>query len=325
MDYTDAALQPITVGDCSRLRLGPRRDLIRHHHQFDDILAPPEFLRGEDPNGRATRMPYASQQGKQYPGTHSFPRRYFRQPDGSTRVEWAPYWAYRVQVQRLESPGDRWHRWHASRGLSWLSYPTRIARSRSRTGRVSRFPAHDRLDHSGIRQAPGAVRRGGRGARAVARVKLLALQDVPEESFEPPVTSLGEYLDTPIPIPPSLVWPTIVVRGEITATLGRAGKGKTTMNLNRILRWGCGRPLYDSFRDKEGKPYLAPTDPIKSLIIENEGLGGHVPSQDGRDAEQLRRPAHRRGPRADPRERHGLGRRRLLRPQAGQRRRLGQG
>lgn len=111
-------------------------------------------------------------------------------------------------------------------------------------------------------------------ARELSRVKLLALQDVPDESFEPPVTSLGEYLDTPIPIPPSLVWPTIVVRGEITATLGRAGKGKTTMNLNRILRWGCGRPLYDSFRDKEGKPYLAPTDPIKSLIIENEGSAG---------------------------------------------------
>ena len=48
-------------------------------------------------------------------------------------------------------------------------------------------------------------------ARELSRVKLLALQDVPEESFEPPVTSLGDYLDTPIPIPPSLVWPTIVV------------------------------------------------------------------------------------------------------------------
>ena len=148
-------------------------------------------------------------------------------------------------------------------------------------------------------------------ARELARAKLLALNDVPEETFEPPVTTLGDYLDTPIPIPPSLVWPTIVVRGEITATLGRAGKGKTTMNLNRILRWGCGRPLYDSFRDKEGKPYLAPGDPVKTLIIEKRGLGGHVPSQDGRDAEQLRRPTHRRGPRADPRERHGLGRRRL--------------
>ena len=55
-----------------------------------------------------------------------FPRRYFRQPDGSTHIEWAPYWAYRAQVQRLESPGDRWH---ASRGLSWLSYPSRIAKS----------------------------------------------------------------------------------------------------------------------------------------------------------------------------------------------------
>ena len=128
MDYMDAALQPINIGDC--LCYGSARGEISFGviTKFDDILAPPEFLRGEDPNGQATRMPYASQQGKQYPGTHSFPRRYFRQPDGSTRVEWAPYWAYRVQVQRLESPGDRWHRWHASRGLSWLSYPTRIAK-----------------------------------------------------------------------------------------------------------------------------------------------------------------------------------------------------
>ena len=125
MDYTDAALQPITVGNC--LVYGSARGEISFGiiTKFDDILAPPEFLRGEDPNGRATRMPYASQQGKQYHSTHSFPRRNFRQPDGSRHAEWAPYWAYRVQVQRLESPGDRWR---ASRGLSWLSYPTRIAK-----------------------------------------------------------------------------------------------------------------------------------------------------------------------------------------------------
>ena len=136
MDYRDAALQPITDRRLHGLLVyGSARGEISFGviTKFDDILAPPEFLRGEDPNGRATRMPYASQQGKQYPGTHSFPRRYFRQPDGSTRVEWAPYWAYRVQVQRLESPGDRWHRWHASRGLSWLLV-SRRGSPRSRPG-----------------------------------------------------------------------------------------------------------------------------------------------------------------------------------------------
>mgnify|MGYP000945715190 FL=1 len=125
MDYMDAALQPINIGDC--LCYGSARGEISFGliTAFDDILPPPEFLRGDNPADQATQMPYASRAGAAYPGKHTFPRRYFRQPDGSTHVEWAPYWAYRVQVQRLESPGDRWH---ASRGLIWLSYPTRIAK-----------------------------------------------------------------------------------------------------------------------------------------------------------------------------------------------------
>lgn len=125
MDYTDAALQPITVGDC--LVYGSARGEISFGiiTKFDELLSPPQFLRGEDPRERGDRMPYASQQHKPYPGKHSFPVRYVRHPDGSVECQWAPDWAYRVQVQRLESPGDRWH---ASRGLSWLSYPTRIAK-----------------------------------------------------------------------------------------------------------------------------------------------------------------------------------------------------
>lgn len=111
-------------------------------------------------------------------------------------------------------------------------------------------------------------------ARLIARAKMLGAQDAPDEAFEPPVTSLADYLATPIENPPSLVYPTICVRGEITATLGRAGKGKTTMNLNRLLRWGAGLPMYDGFCDSEGKSYLAPEEPIRSLIIENEGSAG---------------------------------------------------
>lgn len=106
------------------------------------------------------------------------------------------------------------------------------------------------------------------------RAKLLAMNTVPDEAFEPPVTPLGQYLDTPIEVPPALVHPTIVVRGEITATLGRAGYGKTTMNLNRLLRWGAGLPLFDSFASPEGEHYLMPDKPLRVLIIENEGSAG---------------------------------------------------
>lgn len=111
-------------------------------------------------------------------------------------------------------------------------------------------------------------------ASMLKRAEMLAMGQAKDTAFEPPVMSLGEYLDTPIEIPPSLVWPTIVVRGELTATLGRAGKGKTTMNLNRLVRWAAGLPLFDSFSNKEGDHYLMPARPLRILIIENEGAAG---------------------------------------------------
>jgi hypothetical protein len=115
-------------------------------------------------------------------------------------------------------------------------------------------------------------------ARLIKRAELLGAKEVPDAAFEPPVKTLGEYLDTPIEIPPSLVWPTIVVRGEITTTLGRAGKGKTTMNLNRVLKWAAGKPLFETFTSPhekdEGRAYLSPEQPLKTLILENEGSAG---------------------------------------------------
>jgi AAA domain len=113
-------------------------------------------------------------------------------------------------------------------------------------------------------------------ARFVKQAELLGAKEVPKSAFEPPVMSLGQYLDTPIEIPPSLVWPTIVVRREITTTLGRAGKGKTTMNINRILKWACGRPMFDGFTDPKDpdKTFLSPDKPLKALILENEGSAG---------------------------------------------------
>lgn len=113
-------------------------------------------------------------------------------------------------------------------------------------------------------------------ARLMKRAEMLGMNAVPEEAFEPPVTPLGLYLDTPIEVPASLVWPTIVVRGEITATLGRAGKGKTTMNLNRVLKWACGRAMLDGFTSPhdDDQTYLDPIEPRKTLILENEGSAG---------------------------------------------------
>jgi hypothetical protein len=108
-------------------------------------------------------------------------------------------------------------------------------------------------------------------AALLKRAEMLAMGVARDEAFEPPVINLGDYLDTPIPIPPSLVWPTTVVRGELTATLGRAGKGKTTMNLNRLIRWAAGKPLFDDFINKGGDVYLKPSHPLKVLVIENEG------------------------------------------------------
>lgn len=110
--------------------------------------------------------------------------------------------------------------------------------------------------------------------QALARVRILAADALPDEAFEPEVASLRDYLAKPIEIPPSLVWPTIAVRGEITTTLGRAGKGKTTMNLNRIFAWAAGRPLFNGWTDHEGNEYLKPDGPLRTLIAENEGNAG---------------------------------------------------
>lgn len=71
--------------------------------------------------------------------------------------------------------------------------------------------------------------------RLLARVKMTALQAAPEGAFAADVRSMREYLDTPIEIPPSLVWPTIAVRGEITTTLGRSGKGKRNSDDTPVL------------------------------------------------------------------------------------------
>lgn len=110
--------------------------------------------------------------------------------------------------------------------------------------------------------------------RMLASIKLRAVNLAPESAFEPDVSSLRDYLAKPIILPPSLVWPTIAVRGEITTTLGRAGKGKTTMNINRIFAWSAGRSMFPGWCDKDGNEYLKPEKPLRTMIAENEGNAG---------------------------------------------------
>ncbi len=48
----------------------------------------------------------------------------------------------------------------------------------------------------------------------------------------------------------------------------------TTFSLNRILRWGAGLPMFDGWVDSRGAPNLAPSNPLRVLVIENEGAAG---------------------------------------------------
>lgn len=118
-------------------------------------------------------------------------------------------------------------------------------------------------------------------ARAIAKAKMLGMQNAPDSAFEAPIRTLGEYLASPIEIPPVLVEPLLVVRGGLHATIGRAGKGKTVVSLNRLLKWSCGRPLFDDWKDADGNAFLRPSHPLRILIIENEGAAGMFHKQIG--------------------------------------------
>ena len=115
----------------------------------------------------------------------------------------------------------------------------------------------------------------------VSRAKMLAMQQAAPEAFEPPVRTLGEYLEWDIPVPPVLVEPSLLVRGGLLCTVGRAGKGKTQMNLNRLMKWACGRAPFEGVKNKEDVAILGPTQPLKTLIIENEGAAGMFHRQIG--------------------------------------------
>lgn len=114
------------------------------------------------------------------------------------------------------------------------------------------------------------------------RATLIAMNEADPEVFEPPIATLEEYLATPIEVPPSLVSPEgLLVRGGLVAVIGRAGKGKTVLNLNRFLRWAAGKPLFAGLTDPEGNVLLKPERPLKILVIENEGAAGMFHKQIG--------------------------------------------
>lgn len=104
---------------------------------------------------------------------------------------------------------------------------------------------------------------------AFARINAGVTMAAPVDEVDPPapITTLGEFLDVDYPLPPFLVAGGQVVRGEITALIARAGKGKTTLVRNRMIRWAAGRPLFDELSDCQ-----VPVGPLKILLIENEGV-----------------------------------------------------
>lgn len=107
--------------------------------------------------------------------------------------------------------------------------------------------------------------------RGLKVIETLATNAAPsEEVGKPPVATMGEYLDRELAEAPVLVHPGIMARGAITAMVARGGKGKTTVSLNRLIRWSMGKPLFDELPD-----VMRPEKPLRSLIIENEGAPGH--------------------------------------------------
>jgi RecA-family ATPase len=131
-------------------------------------------------------------------------------------------------------------------------------------------------------QLLGQITDAAERERWLAQLKLMAVQQAPDEAFEPPIRTLEQYLNDPITIPPTLVSPDHLVRGGLNAMIGRSGKGKTVFCLNRALRWAAGLPLFDEWKDSKGEHVMAPLDgPLKGLIVENEGAAGMFHRQIG--------------------------------------------
>jgi hypothetical protein len=105
--------------------------------------------------------------------------------------------------------------------------------------------------------------------RVLKQVQLRAASATSDESIgKAPIITLGDYLAQAIEVPPRLVEPALVVRGGIFCITGAPGKGKTSFMLNCLISWASGRDMFP------GCDQLTASQPIRSLIIENEGAPG---------------------------------------------------
>lgn len=107
--------------------------------------------------------------------------------------------------------------------------------------------------------------------KTLRQLQLIVAAGAPAEALEEPapIRSLGDYLENPPPVPPELVTPKFLVRGGLTVTAGRAGYGKTSIHLNRLMPWAAGEPMFERL-----KTAFVPEKPLRILVIENEGAGG---------------------------------------------------
>ncbi len=113
----------------------------------------------------------------------------------------------------------------------------------------------------------------------ITRLRSAAILTAPDDKVErkPPIKSLGEFLATEIDVPPDLVMPGVLVRGEISALIAGSGYGKTHLTVGRLLRWAAGRPLFNDLPKVQ-----APTGALRILLVENEGAPHKFQQEIGR-------------------------------------------
>lgn len=105
---------------------------------------------------------------------------------------------------------------------------------------------------------------------AAGRINKLVTSNRPaaEQAVRAPVTRFGEYREREFPTPPFLLPHGQLSRGELHAMIARAGKGKTTLTMNRIVKWAAGLPLFTERADDQ-----TPVEgPMKVLMLQNEGV-----------------------------------------------------
>lgn len=105
---------------------------------------------------------------------------------------------------------------------------------------------------------------------AAERISQLVRAKRPTEEgvIKPPVAPFSEYRERAFTTPPFLLPHGQLVRGELHAMIARAGKGKTTLTMNRIIKWAAGLPLFAE-RAEDQTPVEGP---MKVLMLQNEGV-----------------------------------------------------